>query len=79
MSKSSPTVSRPKAKRRLGTKRTKKAVDGQFEVYGHITQAQLDASLARIRKLTQTELVQSLKDTGILTPTGRLAKRYRSA
>ncbi len=43
-----------------------------------LTEAQLDAAVARIKAMSSEELVQSLKDTGILTPTGKLAKRYRS-
>lgn len=66
-----------KTGRRGAVPKTKPRVIGQ-EVFTGISQKQLDASLARVRKMTQGELVESLKKCGVLTPTGKLAKRYRS-
>ncbi len=37
----------------------------------------LDASLARVKAMTHEEQIQSLKDAGILTKAGKLAKPYR--
>ncbi len=45
---------------------------------GIITQKQLDASLARVKSMTHEELVESLKKSGVLTHSNKLAKHYRS-
>ncbi|MGV3661088.1 MAG: hypothetical protein ACO1TE_12950 [Prosthecobacter sp.] len=41
------------------------------------TQSFFDEVLARVKKMTQAELVESLKACGVLTPSGKLAKQYR--
>lgn len=44
-----------------------------------ITQEDIDAVVARVRRLTMKERIQSLIDCGILTKSGkRLAKPYRA-
>ena len=39
--------------------------------------AAMDRAVEKVQKMSHRELVQSLKDTGILTPTGKLAAIYR--
>ncbi len=75
MPKASKTSTTSKAGSRRGV--VKKTGSGWIP-YGYITQKQLDAALAYVKSMTHAEKVQSLKDCGVLTPTGRLAKRYRS-
>jgi hypothetical protein len=39
--------------------------------------AAMRRTIQRVRKMSHHERVQSLKDAGVLTPTGKLAARYR--
>jgi hypothetical protein len=39
--------------------------------------AAMERTVQRVRRMSQRELVQSLKDAGILTATGKLASSYR--
>ena len=39
--------------------------------------AALDRTVQRVRRMSHNELVQSLKEAGILTATGKLASNYR--
>ena len=76
MAKGSKTSITPKARSRRGG--VNSPVLGSVNPYGFITQKQLDASLALVKSMTHAELVESLKTSGVLTPSGKLAKRYRS-
>ena len=39
--------------------------------------AAMERTVQRVRQMSQRQLVQSLKDAGILTPSGKLASSYR--
>jgi hypothetical protein len=39
--------------------------------------AAMERTVQRVRQMSRRELVQSLKDAGILTPAGKLAASYR--
>ncbi len=39
--------------------------------------AAMERTVQRVRRMSQRELVQSLKDAGILTASGKLASSYR--
>lgn len=76
MSKVSQTITTPKARSRRGV--VNSTPSSGWIPYGHITQKQLDSVLAHVKRMTLAEKVESLKACGVLTPTGRLSKRYRS-
>jgi hypothetical protein len=42
-----------------------------------ITTQAMERTVQRVRQMSHRELVQSLKDAGILNPTGKLAASYR--
>jgi len=69
----SKAVVRPK---RVGVRRKK--VTLAENPHQGFTQSFFDEVLARVKKMTQAELVESLKACGVLTPSGKLAKQYRS-
>lgn len=77
MPKVSKATTAPKARRRREV--VQRTASSGWIPYGYITQKQLDSVLAHVKSMTQAEMVESLKSCGVLTPTGRLAKRYRSS
>lgn len=42
-----------------------------------LTKNDADRVVARVKGMTKEEFIQSLKDCGVLTKSGKLAKRYR--
>lgn len=76
MAKVSKASSAPKAQSRRGV--VKSTASSGWIPYGYITQKQLDSVLAHVKRMTLAEKVESLKSCGVLTPSGKLAKRYRS-
>jgi hypothetical protein len=44
----------------------------------HLTAADFKRTVESVRRMTRTELHQSLVEAGILTKSGKLAKRYRT-
>ena len=76
MAKVPNTSMTPKPRSRLGV--VKSTASSGWVPSGYITQKQLDSVIAHVKKMTLAEKLESLKSCGVLTPSGKLAKRYRS-